>query len=645
LSFKLTHIVLYARTQGLEPRILPLNEGATVVTGDSKTGKSSLIDIVDYCLGSRQCDVSDGVIRQSVAWYAVRIDLDGQHAFIARRAPAPGAQSSGEIFVAQGLDIAIPAQDELIAVTSRDGLIALLTELLGIPPTAASPGELLPTYDLTVRHAVPYLFQKQYELSSPEILFHGYSESYVARSIRETIRYFLGAITADDVAATARLALLRTEARRIANRIREIAGATDRNAIRAVNLVREAAEVGLTQASDGLSYDDSLAVLRELVIPATESATAQPPDGSERELSRLNELRVRQQRLRSELAEVQDQRDALVAFGSLRGDFVAEVAEQEARLQSIELLPVVGEGPVACPLCATVLPDPGPGVEEALLNLRVVRDTIVAFSADPPQLSATQVATESRIREIQQRIADANDAIATINRTNERLTRIAAERERRSLIAGRASYFLEGIETSSESASLADRLSVIEFEIAELEGQVGGDAIQERIDAVSAVLSTDMTRLALNLELEWSGQPIFLDLRRLSVAAITDTGSVYLDRMGSGENWVAYHLLAYLALHRLFAARALPVPRFVFLDQPSQVYFPSDADITAASNGERTGDMAAVERLLRMIFEAAVGQGFQLILTEHVGFEDDWYRNAVVADWRNGDALIPREWQ
>ena len=292
LSFKLTHIVLYPRTPGLQPRILRLNEGATVVTGDSRTGKSSLIDIVDYCLGSRQCEVSDGVIRQSVAWYAVRINLDGQHAFVARRAPAPDAQSSGEIFVAQGLDIAIPAQDELTAVTSRDGLVALLTELLGIPPTAASPGELLPTYDLTVRHAVPYLFQKQYELSSPEILFHGSSEGFVARSIRETIRYFLGAITADDVAATARLALLRTEARRIANRIREIAGATDRNAIRAVNLVREAAEVGLTHASDGLSYDDSLAVLRELAVPATESATAQPPHGGGRELSRLNDLRV-----------------------------------------------------------------------------------------------------------------------------------------------------------------------------------------------------------------------------------------------------------------------------------------------------------------------------------------------------------------
>ena len=39
-------------------------------------------------------------------------------------------------------------------------------------------------------------------------------------------------------------------------------------------------------------------------------------------------------------------------------------------------------------------------------------------------------------------------------------------------------------------------------------------------------------------------------------------------RMGSGENWVGYHLIAHLALHQWFVQRQRPVPSFLFLDQP-----------------------------------------------------------------------------
>jgi hypothetical protein len=46
--------------------------------------------------------------------------------------------------------------------------------------------------------------------------------------------------------------------------------------------------------------------------------------------------------------------------------------------------------------------------------------------------------------------------------------------------------------------------------------------------------------------------------------------------IGSGVNWVGYHLLALLALHRYFIEKRRPVPAFLILDQPSQVYFPPD---------------------------------------------------------------------
>ncbi|SDQ91820.1 AAA domain-containing protein [Pseudomonas sp. UC 17F4] len=51
---------------------------------------------------------------------------------------------------------------------------------------------------------------------------------------------------------------------------------------------------------------------------------------------------------------------------------------------------------------------------------------------------------------------------------------------------------------------------------------------------------------------------------------------VYLRSMGSGANWLYSHLTLFMALHYQFAAYATcKVPAILFLDQPTQVYFPS----------------------------------------------------------------------
>ncbi|EGH13284.1 MULTISPECIES: DUF3732 domain-containing protein [Pseudomonas syringae group] len=52
---------------------------------------------------------------------------------------------------------------------------------------------------------------------------------------------------------------------------------------------------------------------------------------------------------------------------------------------------------------------------------------------------------------------------------------------------------------------------------------------------------------------------------------------VFLRSMGSGANWVYSHLTLFMALHYQFAARAdkCKIPPILFLDQPTQVYFPS----------------------------------------------------------------------
>ena len=57
-----------------------------------------------------------------------------------------------------------------------------------------------------------------------------------------------------------------------------------------------------------------------------------------------------------------------------------------------------------------------------------------------------------------------------------------------------------------------------------------------------------------------------------------DEGSIPLKSLGSGANWVGIHLLVYFAFQKYFIKKNRPVPSFILLDQPSQIYFPNDTN-------------------------------------------------------------------
>jgi hypothetical protein len=99
-------------------------------------------------------------------------------------------------------------------------------------------------------------------------------------------------------------------------------------------------------------------------------------------------------------------------------------------------------------------------------------------------------------------------------------------------------------------------------------------------------------------------------------------------------------------LHRWFAERQRPVPRFLFLDQPSQVYFPPEKDVDGSIAVLSEDDRAAVKRMFRLVFDAVaeVAPHLQVIITEHADINETWYQSAINERWRGGLKLIPDDW-
>jgi hypothetical protein len=116
--------------------------------------------------------------------------------------------------------------------------------------------------------------------------------------------------------------------------------------------------------------------------------------------------------------------------------------------------------------------------------------------------------------------------------------------------------------------------------------------------------------------------------------------------MGGGGNWVGYHVLAHLALHAWFVGQNRPVPRFLFLDQPTQAYYPQEHVDDENLVRLKDPDRDAVKRLFDMIFTVGseLAPAFQIIVTDHAFLKDSRFRDAVIENWRGDLALVPEAW-
>jgi len=179
-----------------------------------------------------------------------------------------------------------------------------------------------------------------------------------------------------------------------------------------------------------------------------------------------------------------------------------------------------------------------------------------------------------------------------------------------------------------------------------LEEQLDPIAVREKLAAFLNIIGRYMTEYSEQLDLEHQGSNLRLDIRRLTVVADTLDGPVPLFRMGSGENWVGYHILAHLALHRWFRQKKRPVPGFLILDQPSQAHYPPEKDNEGSIDSLKNEDQNAVNRLFSLISHAAqtLTPDLQIIVMDHADLKDDWFQDAVSERWRNGVKLIPPGW-
>ena len=224
--------------------------------------------------------------------------------------------------------------------------------------------------------------------------------------------------------------------------------------------------------------------------------------------------------------------------------------------------------------------------------------------------------------------------------------------------------------SSGSDATAAARIAALEQEVATLGSNLDAperrDAQRAAMLHISVLIKDHADFMGIG---QGEGAPT-LDVRDLNVKflPIMENGQdAYLWQIGSGENWMGYHIATFLALHEYLLTRRdrSPVPSFLVIDQPSQVFFPSDSyddAVSAAPDADAQADLRQRRRRdpdhdlqrTKRIFETIgrwhqrIGHAVQVIVLEHAdatawGHVPEFQQ---VGNWRGPDTdwLIPRDW-
>ncbi len=644
MSFQILDIVLYGFNG--ERRVLSVRPGhLNIITGASKTGKTALIEIMDYCLGSSECRIPEGIIRRAVQWVGLRLQVQQGEIFIARRLPEPGRNASSDVYYDVEKEIEVPNYSVLRQTSNPLGLENLLSQHAGIGENVHQPGEgeTRGALTATIRHALFFCFQQQSEVISNRHLFHKQSEPFIPQAIKDVLPYFLGAVDDDHVTKMAHLRDLRRDLKGLERRLAEHEGVRGKGLSRAQTLLSEAQDIGLYKGS-GIpdTWEECVDSLKQVQLQPTE-----PEEELVREGDAYDNLQRQRSDLTSELRRLKEQLKAAEALTGDRQAYSNEVRANIHRLRSVSLFSPAEEGSRVCPVCENPLSeDISPRVQDLEQSMKSLENQIRSIGERSPQMDQVIRTLNEKMEDIKRRLGENREAMEAIQRSNQRLQAIQDQATRRAHIMGRVGLYLESLPHLEDTSDLKSNINNLKSQIQELEKDLSDEATQETLESILSILSRDMSEWARELQLEHSDNPLRLDLKRLTVVADTDSGPIPMDRMGSGENWVGYHLIAHFGLHKWFSNRKRPVPGFLFIDQPSQVYFPEDQDWDQSQGDSRSEDREAVARMYRLALDLTqqLSPNFQLIMTDHANIDEQWFQECIVERWREGQKLIPEAW-
>jgi hypothetical protein len=650
MNIQIHSLLLYGKDIE-HPRVIPFKLGAVnIITGESGTGKSSIIHILDYCLGRSNFTVFEGVNRDRVIWYGVVLQIEKQQAIIVKPAPEGASLSQSRAYWDTAANIIVPGQSQLEINSNDDAVRANLSRLVGISEnqTVVAEGRTTQPFQATFDHTKYYLFQDQGTVADQKMLFWRQNDPFISTHIKDTLKYFLGAIQEERLRLEQEHKQASRELKALLQKQRTASSIINRQLNDARTLFAEAKAVGMVQRDvlDG----ELMTELRVLASWTSQQIVGVEGTPLAEELALARTLRQAASAKRKEITEAENYvRDV--------NGYADQATEQAMRLNSVAFYPDKDVDSDHCPLCESILENPTPDTEALNGALRRLNISLDGVQMERAQVEQHIIALSEELSGLHEQVRASEERSKSLTAAQTASQRLYDSNVRAAHVAGRISQYLEMVGVATEDTALERQLKLTRLLVESLAAQLDSEQVEDIMTSIMNVLGVQMTQWAEELKIEhkrdYPETRYRLDYKKLTVYADTPDRPITMERMGSGANWLGCHLITLLALHKYFIDKKRPVPNFLILDQPSQVYFPSPQAYTELKGEvneteELSTDIQAVQRVFDLLFRVVdeLSPNLQVIVLEHANLKDLRYQAALVENpWSKGGlALIPTEW-
>lgn len=627
-----------------EKRLVPLKQGVNIITGESKTGKSALVEIIDYCLCSTRCTIPKGKITDFSYLYVLVMGIGDNTYIIARYNWDNGGKmyfsKEEKDFNYKVLSLeyfsekpTLPYKDAQYEIECALGLF-----VTNMATDADQQGK-----KASLRNMVSYLFQHQNLMASKFALFYRFSDYYKRKDIIDQFPVFAGMISQEYYSDLIQLNTLKAQLKQKYKKQKANEKSTA--------YIKENLSPLLTDYFALLEkdFDDKISAQKMLKMASN------LPEFDDTQLFGESKIAERYSVLNEELEELRnEEREILLKIknidnASKTGNEFTEMLmdlKQQTTVAEIEATEYI------CPLCGhdcqEIAENDSQLIEatEWLDNeLKITEKYTADFSEDVRKLKDEHSKIDAKIKEVWKQIKMVEQKFISSKA-------LVSKREKVNYAKARIALYAE-MSDSGIFETVDEDIAELKEKIQQLEEKIQGFDVDTKKAKAQAFLSENMNRLSLSLDFEDEYRPINLNFGLLDETFDiyqyqNNREKIYLYEMGSGANWVSCHIALFLSFLRYFAKQNnSPMPLFMFFDQPSQVYFPQgdskDDEITQA-------DLMAVNKMYKTIFDEinSIGEETgilpQIIIVDHVDGKNleckDEFEGYIRCNWRNNTGLI-----
>lgn len=550
--------------------------GVNIITGKSSTGKSAIIEIFDYCMGSSEFNIPSGVITDNADIYFVILSIKETFLVLARK------ENDKKIFLKEESnlpDIKVLNKeyfDNKFFISNSDFKVNL-GHYFGLDINDIDEDKSVSQYTgqkkgrPSVRNIIPYLIQHQNLIANKHSLFYRFDENEKREQTIDQFKIFAGFVTQEYYILKQNLANSKKQLKKLEFEEKAIKIQREFNskkfdgllqeyeAISGNKLFEEASNIIL---SNPANYIDKL-VAKDISINENNDESVEKILSLEKEykklLSQKRELNYKYKNINSSI------------------DYAKKYKEELSNNQTIAEASI---NVATCPFCTqetNVIANEANQLEKAIewLNIELRKSPYLLDSF------------ESDKNNIEKEISDKDEKLKSIKNEIEQLKKITKALENNRSLNEQALKVKLKIENLLESLidrednNIEEKIKAIQQEISRYEKLLKDKFnLDKQLEEAEKYINYKMKEIGNKLDFESSYKPINLKFSLTNFDLWHEKENkdkVYLRSMGSGANWLYSHITLFLALHNFFCSlgnKSL-IPPILFLDQPSQVYFPT----------------------------------------------------------------------